>query len=62
MKQGKGDVGAMKKTIELLQTGGNAVLVFPEGASDAKPAELQEIAAGAALDGEARQGAGRAAR
>lgn len=47
VKQGKGDVGAMKKTIELLQ-GGQAVLVFPEG-SRSDDGKLQEIAAGAAL-------------
>lgn len=47
VKQGKGDVGAMKKTIELLQTG-HAVLVFPEG-SRSDDGHLQEIAAGAAL-------------
>jgi 1-acyl-sn-glycerol-3-phosphate acyltransferase len=47
VKQGKGDIGAMKKTIELLQTG-HAVLVFPEG-SRSDDGKLQEIAAGAAL-------------
>ena len=47
VKQGKGDVGAMKKTIELLQTG-HAVLVFPEGART-EDGNLQTIAAGAAL-------------
>lgn len=47
VKQGKGDVGAVKKTIELLQSG-HAVLVFPEG-SRTEDGRLQDIAAGAAL-------------
>lgn len=47
VKQGKGDVGAMKQTIGLLQ-GGQAVLVFPEG-SRSPDGNLQHIAAGAAL-------------
>ena len=47
VKQGKGDVGAVKQTISLLQSG-HAVLVFPEG-SRTEDGKLQEIAAGAAL-------------
>jgi 1-acyl-sn-glycerol-3-phosphate acyltransferase len=47
VKQGKGDIGAMKQTIGLLQDG-HAVLVFPEG-SRSNDGKLQEIAAGAAL-------------
>lgn len=47
VKQGKGDVGAMKQSIALLQ-GGKALLVFPEG-NRSPDGDLQEIAAGAAL-------------
>ena len=47
VKQGKGDVGAMKQSISLLQ-GGKALLVFPEG-NRSPDGNLQEIAAGAAL-------------
>lgn len=47
VKQGAGDVGAMKASIALLQAG-RALLVFPEG-SRTETGELQPIAGGAAL-------------
>lgn len=47
VKQGAGDVGAMKASIALLQ-GGKSLLIFPEG-SRTEDGELQPIAAGAAL-------------
>lgn len=47
VKQGKGDVGAMKQSIALLQQG-KALLMFPEG-QRTENGRLQEIAPGAAL-------------
>lgn len=47
VKQGKGDVGAMKESIRLLQDG-KALLMFPEGQRTSN-GRLQEIAPGAAL-------------
>jgi 1-acyl-sn-glycerol-3-phosphate acyltransferase len=47
VKQGAGDVGAMKASIALLQAG-KALLVFPEG-TRTPDGELQPIAGGAAL-------------
>lgn len=47
VKQGAGDVGAMKASIALLQ-GGKALLIFPEG-SRSEDGELAPIAAGSAL-------------
>lgn len=47
VKQGKGDVGAMKQSIALLQQG-KALLMFPEGQRTAD-GKMQEIAPGAAL-------------
>ena len=47
VKQGSGDVGAMKASIALLQNG-RALLVFPEG-SRTETGELGPIAGGAAL-------------
>lgn len=47
VKQGKGDVGAMKQSIALLQQG-KALLMFPEGQRTAD-GRMQEIAPGAAL-------------
>ena len=47
VRQGAGDVGAMKQSIALLQ-GGKALLIFPEGGRT-EDGELQPIAAGAAL-------------
>jgi len=47
VRQGKGDVAAMKQSIALLQRGA-ALTIFPEG-SRTENGELQPIAAGAAL-------------
>ncbi len=47
VKQGKGDVGAMKQSIALLQQG-KALLMFPEG-QRTENGRMQEIAPGAAL-------------
>lgn len=47
VKQGKGDVGAMKQSIALLQQG-KALLMFPEG-QRTENGKMQEIAPGAAL-------------
>jgi 1-acyl-sn-glycerol-3-phosphate acyltransferase len=47
VKQGKGDVGAMKQSIALLQQG-KALLMFPEG-QRTEDGKMQEIAPGAAL-------------
>lgn len=47
VKQGKGDVGAMKQSIALLQQG-KALLMFPEGQRTSN-GKMQEIAPGAAL-------------
>lgn len=47
VKQGKGDVGAMKQSIALLQDG-KALLMFPEGGRT-ENGKMQEIAPGAAL-------------
>jgi 1-acyl-sn-glycerol-3-phosphate acyltransferase len=47
VKQGKGDVGAMKQTIELLKHG-HAVVVFPEGARTFD-GHVQPLAPGVAL-------------
>lgn len=47
VRQGAGDVGAMKASIALLQAG-RALLVFPEG-SRTPDGEIQPIAGGAAL-------------
>ena len=47
VKQGAGDIGAMKQSIAMLQSG-KALLIFPEGGRS-EDGELQPIAAGAAL-------------
>jgi len=47
VKQGRGDIGAMKQTIERLKEG-NILNIFPEG-SRSEDGKLQEIQSGAAL-------------